>query len=205
MDYLEDHNTVHCTISDDENVPSKNVLTLRSRAASGPQILERQQGLLFAESKSLPIAMPNEKLPTVNNESSLVEEGAIPLDIADFECSLCFRLFCKPVTTPCGHTYCKNCLLASLKFSAMCPLCRTELHNPCKYKYNANIVLMNVLDKHFKEQYQIREKEDEKEEEESLANNNDNDKEIAEDYYSAWTSCLIPSMRETCCVLLSCT
>jgi hypothetical protein len=25
------------------------------------------------------------------------------------------------------------------------------------------------------------------------------------DYYSTWTSCLIPSVRETCCVLLSCT
>ena len=29
------------------------------------------------------------------------------IDIRDFECSLCFRLFYKPVSTPCGHTFCE--------------------------------------------------------------------------------------------------
>ena len=25
----------------------------------------------------------------------------------DFDCSLCFRLLWQPITTPCGHTYCR--------------------------------------------------------------------------------------------------
>jgi len=35
-----------------------------------------------------------------------------PLD--DFECVLCAKLFWQPVTTPCGHTYCKECLLKAM-------------------------------------------------------------------------------------------
>jgi hypothetical protein len=29
------------------------------------------------------------------------------LDPGDLECSICFRLFYQPTTTPCGHTYCR--------------------------------------------------------------------------------------------------
>ncbi len=35
------------------------------------------------------------------------QQCPFPFDSSDFECSLCFRLFCKPVSTLCGHTYCK--------------------------------------------------------------------------------------------------
>jgi len=196
---MEDFN-VYCNVSENEEVLTKNFSTLRSRTTSSPQILERQQAILI-EPKPLANVMENAK--------SLLEEpfteGVMPLDISDFECSLCFRLFCKPVTTQCGHTYCKNCLLSSLKFSTMCPLCRTELQSASKYKYNVNIVLLNVLEKHFKEQYHEREKEDKEEEEEALINSIDIEKESSEGYYSTWTSCLIPSVRDTCCVLLSCT
>jgi len=193
MDYLEECNNTHC--SEDENMMTKNASTLRSRATTIPQIMERQP-IFVSEVKPSPIMVTNEKS---------LEEASMPLDIADFECSLCFRLFCKPTTTSCGHTYCKNCLLSSLKFSSMCPLCRNQLPSTSKFKYNVNIVLMNVLEKHFKEQYQLRSKEEEEEEEASLISAIDNDKEVVEDYYTTWTSCLIPPVRETCCVLLSCT
>ena len=32
----------------------------------------------------------------------------------DLECSLCFRVLWQPVTTLCGHTYCRSCLDRSL-------------------------------------------------------------------------------------------
>ncbi|MCJ8734578.1 hypothetical protein PDJAM_G00237050 [Pangasius djambal] len=49
------------------------------------------------------------------------------LDPSDFECSLCMRLFYDPVTTPCGHSFCKNCLQRSLDHSPQCPLCKESL------------------------------------------------------------------------------
>lgn len=35
-----------------------------------------------------------------------------------------FRLFYHPVTTPCGHTFCRGCLYRSLDYSNGCPLCK---------------------------------------------------------------------------------
>ncbi|XP_003221629.2 LON peptidase N-terminal domain and RING finger protein 1 [Anolis carolinensis] len=55
---------------------------------------------------------------------------AIPddlIDVSDFECSLCMRLFLHPVTTPCGHTFCRNCLERCLDYAPQCPLCKESL------------------------------------------------------------------------------
>ena len=45
----------------------------------------------------------------------------------DFECPLCFRIFFKPVTTPCGHTFCKMCLDRILDHNTVCPMCKGSL------------------------------------------------------------------------------
>uniref|UniRef100_A0A8D0DNZ9 LON peptidase N-terminal domain and ring finger 1 n=1 Tax=Salvator merianae TaxID=96440 RepID=A0A8D0DNZ9_SALMN len=49
------------------------------------------------------------------------------IDASDFECSLCMRLFFHPVTTPCGHTFCKTCLERCLDHTPQCPLCKESL------------------------------------------------------------------------------
>ncbi|XP_073976071.1 LON peptidase N-terminal domain and RING finger protein 2 isoform X2 [Rhodnius prolixus] len=49
------------------------------------------------------------------------------VDPEDFECVLCCRTLWKPVTTPCGHTYCSLCLDRCLDYSPNCPLCMTSL------------------------------------------------------------------------------
>ncbi|XP_076287505.1 LON peptidase N-terminal domain and RING finger protein 3 isoform X2 [Lasioglossum baleicum] len=45
----------------------------------------------------------------------------------ELDCILCCRLLWKPVTTPCGHTYCWMCLDRCLDYSSVCPLCVTSL------------------------------------------------------------------------------
>ncbi|KAF9935002.1 hypothetical protein FBU30_009425 [Linnemannia zychae] len=43
------------------------------------------------------------------------------------ECQVCFLVFEQPLTTSCGHTLCKGCLITSLDHNPTCPLCRRKL------------------------------------------------------------------------------
>ena len=43
------------------------------------------------------------------------------------ECQLCYLLLYQPMTTPCGHTFCKPCFARSLDHGNRCPLCRADM------------------------------------------------------------------------------
>ncbi|KAK3313773.1 ATP-dependent protease La domain-containing protein [Apodospora peruviana] len=45
----------------------------------------------------------------------------------EMECQVCYALFYEPVTTPCGHTFCRPCLQRVLDHAECCPVCRHAL------------------------------------------------------------------------------
>ena len=51
-----------------------------------------------------------------------------PVDLNELEelctCWVCFETFIEPITLQCGHTLCKDCMIAVYKKSALCPFCR---------------------------------------------------------------------------------
>ncbi|XP_074521457.1 LON peptidase N-terminal domain and RING finger protein 1 [Halichoeres trimaculatus] len=81
------------------------------------------------------------------------------LDLNDLECSLCMRLFYEPVTTPCGHTFCKNCLERCLDHTPQCPLCKESLKEylACR-KYNVTTVLDTVIKQYLSQEFAERTK-----------------------------------------------
>ncbi|KAM6988234.1 E3 ubiquitin-protein ligase TRIM39-like [Tautogolabrus adspersus] len=46
----------------------------------------------------------------------------------NFSCSICLEVFNEPVSTPCGHNYCKGCITGywATRDSSQCPLCKVE-------------------------------------------------------------------------------
>ena len=40
--------------------------------------------------------------------------------VDDLDCTLCCKLLCRPVTTPCGHTFCLSCFQRSMDHSNKC-------------------------------------------------------------------------------------
>uniref|UniRef100_H2Z0D9 RING-type domain-containing protein n=1 Tax=Ciona savignyi TaxID=51511 RepID=H2Z0D9_CIOSA len=91
------------------------------------------------------------------------------LDDSDLECSLCMRLLCDPVCTPCGHIFCQVCIERCLDHKAQCPLCKTSaqqtksleaLHSPCDYVTKA------IIRQYLPEEYAERQKQNEQEIEE---------------------------------------
>ncbi|KAI9798929.1 MAG: hypothetical protein M1825_004942 [Sarcosagium campestre] len=49
---------------------------------------------------------------------------------AELECQVCYHLMLDPLTTSCGHTFCRRCLNRVLDHANICPLCRRQLHMP---------------------------------------------------------------------------
>ncbi|KAK2918960.1 LON peptidase N-terminal domain and ring finger 1 isoform X1 [Channa argus] len=81
------------------------------------------------------------------------------LDPNDMECSLCMRLFYEPVTTPCGHTFCKNCLERCLDHTPQCPLCKESLKEylACR-KYMVTTVLDTLIKQYLSQEHAERTK-----------------------------------------------
>ncbi|KAJ8014917.1 hypothetical protein DPEC_G00020750 [Dallia pectoralis] len=72
------------------------------------------------------------------------------LTVSDFECILCIRLFYEPVTTPCGHTFCRTCLERSLDHNLRCPLCKQPLQEYFKSrKYKPTVLLQEIVSHRF--------------------------------------------------------
>ncbi|CAI9112044.1 OLC1v1012415C2 [Oldenlandia corymbosa var. corymbosa] len=73
----------------------------------------------------------------------------------DFDCTLCLKLLYEPVTTPCGHSFCRSCLFQSMDRSNRCPLCRTVLFispRTCAI----SVTLKSIIQKNFPEEYAER-------------------------------------------------
>jgi len=62
------------------------------------------------------------------NKSLIIEENNEKKQIR-YDCCICFEELGKTniSTTPCGHTFCFNCIVKCLKVNNTCPYCRTVL------------------------------------------------------------------------------
>ncbi|KAG0357595.1 hypothetical protein BGZ54_000274, partial [Gamsiella multidivaricata] len=59
------------------------------------------------------------------------------------QCSVCCEYFTEPVSAPCGHTFCRPCILQALEVSSGCPLCRTTIDPSSLYEV---IALSRICD-----------------------------------------------------------
>ncbi|KAH6797311.1 zinc finger RING family protein [Perilla frutescens var. hirtella] len=73
----------------------------------------------------------------------------------DYDCTLCLKLLYEPITTPCGHSFCRSCLFQTMDRGNRCPLCRTVLFispRTCAI----SVTLNNIIQKNFPEEYAER-------------------------------------------------
>ncbi|GAA6222708.1 E3 ubiquitin-protein ligase TRIM39-like isoform X1 [Lates japonicus] len=60
-------------------------------------------------------------------------------------CSICMETFEDPVTTACGHSFCKKCLNFNFRYNdRVCPLCK----NPLSRVPDVNIILRDIVQQH---------------------------------------------------------
>lgn len=67
----------------------------------------------------------------------------------ELDCQVCYALLLDPLTTPCGHTFCRKCIHRVLDHSSLCPICRRTLSLPSAVNTTeapSNIRLTAILD-----------------------------------------------------------
>ncbi|GAA5879149.1 hypothetical protein JCM16303_001317 [Sporobolomyces ruberrimus] len=100
-----------------------------------------------------------EALPTVPTLKSLGTKSSSLSSLAlsffadvqaECECQVCVQLLSEPITSPCGHSFCRNCLARAYDHSSKCPLCRSDLP-PLPYfaRERTNLALQSVLETAF--------------------------------------------------------
>lgn len=77
----------------------------------------------------------------------------------DFDCPVCSRLLYDPVTTPCGHTFCRACFARARDHGASrCALCRQVMH--VSRDAPGTVAMAALLERCFPEEYAARAEED---------------------------------------------
>ena len=65
----------------------------------------------------------------------------------ELDCHVCYNIMYDPVTTPCGHTFCRKCLARVLDHSSLCPICRRLLSLPPSLdRQPSNVRLSAILE-----------------------------------------------------------
>uniref|UniRef100_A0A8C3BR23 LON peptidase N-terminal domain and ring finger 1 n=1 Tax=Cairina moschata TaxID=8855 RepID=A0A8C3BR23_CAIMO len=122
-------------------------------AGRGSSVSEHGQGILTPGQQQEPGAAAERQhgLLAANEEGTEAAKCNQPylgelLSISDLECSLCIRMFLEPVTTPCGHTFCKECLERCLDHRPNCPLCKQSLREYLKAgSYSCTVLLQDIM------------------------------------------------------------
>lgn len=95
-----------------------------------PSNRKRSRNPSSSQPRSPTHSCPQKCLRPSQSESLVADVKEIDrslLSMEDLECSLCYRLFYQPVTTPCGHVFCRQCLDRCLDHQTTCPMCKSCL------------------------------------------------------------------------------
>ena len=111
---------------------------------------EVDDGEHSARSKCLKVS------PESETSCSGLSKVAFMSDKEDLECKICCDVLFQPVTTACGHTFCRECLLQALDYKPECPCCRRTLN--CKVQRNTEVTraVKEIVEKTCPEEYAER-------------------------------------------------
>ncbi|NP_001373305.1 bloodthirsty-related gene family, member 5 [Danio rerio] len=104
---------------------------------------------------SLPPPLPMRTTKRLSMDRSLSLSSSMRPLFEELQCSVCLDVFTDPVSTPCGHNFCKSCLNSSWENSQVCscPLCRERFSDRPDLKINTELRQLGQL---FKERLTVR-------------------------------------------------
>ncbi|GAM90549.1 hypothetical protein ANO11243_085930 [Dothideomycetidae sp. 11243] len=131
------HNATSIEKSENAAVPATgHLVALYSLAAAG-RLLYDAEG---------PFASNTSTTDTDRSADETVLSTLIDICHKELDCQVCYNLMLDPVTTSCGHTLCRQCLVRTLDHSLHCPVCRRMLLvAPSLHSQASNKTLSDLL------------------------------------------------------------
>jgi len=136
---------------------------LFGQSASSSLKMKHSRQMLIAKNKKLCNVLDKvdegvRNILTMNCQKDNRHIDPKAVDKDDFDCSLCFRLLWQPITTPCGHTYCKSCIDRSVDHKRECPLCKTALKALHRANWTVNEFVEETIRRMLPGEYAERQK-----------------------------------------------
>ncbi|PYH89131.1 hypothetical protein BO71DRAFT_291364, partial [Aspergillus ellipticus CBS 707.79] len=76
---------------------------------------------------------------------------------SELDCQVCYSIILDPLTTCCGHTFCRGCVAMVMDHSDLCPLCRRKLHMSSTARFEPiNKRISDLVETFFPEQVTSR-------------------------------------------------
>ncbi|KAI0481138.1 hypothetical protein GGR56DRAFT_629023 [Xylariaceae sp. FL0804] len=120
---VQDYWTVAGVSSMEEKMVESQVLKGGRLVATYTMVQSGKLGYTYEVAYSTVDASDNEVETTDVALFNKLKESAR----GEMDCQVCYAIFLDPMTTTCGHTFCRTCLHRILEHSNLCPLCRREL------------------------------------------------------------------------------
>ncbi|KAJ5896354.1 uncharacterized protein N7473_005753 [Penicillium subrubescens] len=80
---------------------------------------------------------------------------------AEVDCQVCYSLILDPLTTPCGHTFCRKCVARVLDHTDLCPVCRRKVGMPVAVQSEPlNRTITQIINHFFADQVAARREAD---------------------------------------------
>lgn len=103
------------------------------------------------------ILSDNGHMPTSIN--ALPRTPLLDTLLEQFSCIICLKLLYEPVTTPCGHSFCRTCLCRAIDITDHCPVCRSVLYLQDPAQMALTNTLRDAIQVAFPNEYENRRKE----------------------------------------------
>lgn len=125
--------STHITVRDQWDVagiPSLEEKQPESRVLGGGRIMAAytlaELGKLEYSSEVTysPVGAKGEEIDQLDSDFFLKMKEMVRTEM---DCQVCYALFLDPMTTTCGHTYCRTCIHRILDHSNLCPICRRAI------------------------------------------------------------------------------
>ncbi|XP_048034542.1 E3 ubiquitin-protein ligase TRIM39-like isoform X2 [Megalobrama amblycephala] len=78
----------------------------------------------------------------IQRKTLFMASSSVPALNQELQCSICLEVFTDPVTTPCGHNFCRTCLSKcwTNRKIGFCPFCKEEFSKRLDLKINSTLV-----------------------------------------------------------------